>query len=103
MKAFQEAAKSRMPCATCGTMSVDGYPNSPNAYQGVGHRSSLDSLTAVSVAPAVPSVSTFSSMPEVVTFLYVDIFGFDCHRPWSDCIEFTKYVSAYFAHSNQFR
>ena len=60
MKAFQEAAKSRMPCATCGTTLVDSHTGSPNVYPEVDGDSPLDSLTAVSVATAVHSVSTFT-------------------------------------------
>jgi hypothetical protein len=63
MKAFQEAAKSRMPCPTCGTTSVDHYVSSPNAYPETDYVPSLDLLAAVSVAAGVLSVSIFAVMP----------------------------------------
>ena len=62
MKAFQEAAKSRTPCATCGTTSVDDYTDSPSAYPELNYAASPDLLTAVSVATVVHSVSTLAFM-----------------------------------------
>ena len=74
MKAFQEAAKSRTPCATCGTTSVDDYTNSPGAYPELDYVASPDLRTAVSVATAVHSVSTLAFMsklwyPGMLTYL----------------------------------
>lgn len=65
MKAFQEAAKSRTPCATCGTTSVVDHTISPSAYPQLDYASSPDSLTAVSVATAVHSVSTLAIMSKL--------------------------------------
>lgn len=62
MKAFQEAAKSRTPCATCGTSSVHDYTSSPGTYPELDYDSSPDALTAVSVATAVHSVSTLANI-----------------------------------------
>jgi hypothetical protein len=65
MKAFQEAAKSRMPCATCGTTLVDDYADSPSAYPELDYGSSPDSLTAALVATVVHSVSTLAIASEL--------------------------------------
>lgn len=53
---------------------MDGYAHSPNAYQEVAYGSSLDLLTAASMATAVHSVSTFSIIPELWHFRMLTYF-----------------------------